>query len=102
MTQKTFEEALKSTEEIRLRYYEQLTDLFTKAHNELGVVEDGTDRDAAFAWLAGHAVRLGGCMVSSALNSPLAAADLRYLIESTSQGYEQGLAMRVAPQKTVH
>ena len=99
---KTFEEALEPTEEIRLKYYEQLTELFTKAHNEMGSIPDSVDRDAAFAWLAGHSSRLSGCMVSSGLNAPIAAVDIKYLIDSTAQGYEQGLAMRAAPKRTFH
>ena len=102
MKEKTADEALESTKEIRLKYYEELCQLLTNAHAEMGTITNDSDRDATIGWFNGHVVRLGGCMMGSCLISPIAAVDIQYMIEALTGGYKQGRDARGAPKQTIH
>ena len=102
MKEKTPDEALEPTKEIRLKYYEELCKLLTDAHAEMAAITNDVDRDVAIGWFNGHVVRLGGCMMGSCLTSPTATVDIQYMIEASTNGYKQGIELRGASKQTVH
>lgn len=102
MTEKTLKEVMERTEEIRLKYYEELCQLLTDAHAEMGAITDDIDRDAAIGWFAGYLTRLGACMLGSGLTFPIAANDIQYMIDAVAQGYKEGIELRGPSEQTVH